>query len=343
MSVESRKAFDLYNIFQKKSVPVKLYSNKQMIVRVLLMIIYLRKVHSYSDLITLSKARILGIEESDIVFLYVNGLRKLGDVPEQNIFENMRDKLALASLLANVGVNYPKTMRLEDARRTDFQGSIFLKPRWGMGSEGVMRYDFFDDLKIESSKKAYVDFIIQDAIPSKSKVVSSCMFCKDGKILSYYSHERIVTYPESDGVTVISKSFNDSQILGISKTLVSKTNYSGFLMVEFLYDSQRKSYFVIEINPRPWGSILLSEICESRLIDSYLTLEINITESKECFIKWPFPHLFFRFLKGHNDFKKYNDLPSGYINFTYSNIWRTSLFVIFYSLNLKKIIRKLWP
>ena len=64
-------------------------------------------------------------------------------------------------------------------------------------------------------------------------------------------------------------------------------------MVEFLYDIEQKSYYVIEINPRPWGSILLSEICESNLMDSYLTYDSSVVKVKECYIKWLFPHLFF--------------------------------------------------
>lgn len=169
------------------------------------------------------------------------------------------------------------------------------------------------------------------------------MFCRNGEILSYYSHKRLVTFPEGDGVTVISKSFTSSTILDTSQKLVTKTGFSGFIMIEFMHDAEQDAFYVIEINPRPWGSILLSEVCESNLIESYLTYENKLTEVKERFIIWPFPHLFLRLLKGHNDFSKYKHMKSGYINITYSNLWRTTLFVMFYSLNFAKIYKKLWP
>ena len=48
------------------------------------------------------------------------------------------------------------------------------------------------------------------------------MFCRNGNILSYYSHKRLVTFPEGDGVTVISKSFSDTVIFDLSQKLVTK-------------------------------------------------------------------------------------------------------------------------
>ena len=343
MSAESRKTFDLYNIFRNKDVKVVLYSNKKLLIRLILMIIYLKKVYSYSDLSKLYEGRILAVEEADISFIYDNDLDQYSDTPSQKVFENMRDKFELVSLLEDVGLNYPITRRLEQASPADFEGSVFLKPRWGMGAEGVARYESFNALKSDIAKKSLKNFIVQKAINSNSNIVSACMFCRNGKILSYYSHKRLVTFPEGDGVSVISKSFTSSVILDISQKLVTKTSFSGFIMIEFLYDTERQAYYVIEINPRPWGSILLSEICESNLIESYLTYESQVVEVKECFIKWPFPHLFLRLLRGHNDFSKYNDAKSGYINFTYSGIWRTTLFIMFYSLNFAKIYKKLWP
>jgi len=308
-----------------------------------LMSIYLRKVHPYSHLVTIQRGRILGVEESDIAFLYNNDLARFGDVPSQDVFENMRDKFELASLLEDVGLDYPVTLRLEEASPYNFEGRVFLKPRWGMGAEGVKSYQSFNDLNSDIVEKSLKNYIVQKAVNSNSNITSACMFCRNGNILSYYSHKRLVTFPEGDGVTVISKSFSDTVIFDLSQKLVTKTYFSGFIMVEFLYDIEQKSYYVIEINPRPWGSILLSEICESNLMDSYLTYDSSVVKVKECYIKWLFPHLFLRLLKGHNDFKKYNDAMSCHVNLTYSNIWRSTLFIIFYSLNFSKIYKKLWP
>ena len=89
MSAESRKTFDLYNIFRNKDVKVVLYSNKKLLIRLILMIIYLKKVYSYSDLSKLYEGRILAVEEADISFLYDNDLDQYSDTPSQKVFENM--------------------------------------------------------------------------------------------------------------------------------------------------------------------------------------------------------------------------------------------------------------
>ena len=86
--------------------------------------------------------------------------------------------------------------------------------------------------------------------------------------------------------------------MGISKDLIKQTNYSGFIMIEFLFDVNKNKYYVIEINPRPWGSILLSEFCNSNMIYSYLNYDNMISKVNIYYIKWILPHLIFRAFKG---------------------------------------------
>ena len=208
---------------------------------------------------------------------------------------------------------------------------------------GVSHYHSINELKDNTNSLLSKNYIVQEAIESNTNIISSCMFCRNGEVLSYYSHKRIITFPDGDGVSVISKSFSDSKILGISKDLIKQTNYSGFIMIEFLFDVNKNKYYVIEINPRPWGSILLSEFCNSNMIYSYLNYDNMISKVNICYIKWILPHLIFRAFKGKFDLFKYNDAPCCFINISYSCIWGAIFFNLLYCLNISKIIKKLWP
>ena len=77
MSAESRKAFDLYNLFRSKNIIIKVYSNKNYFYRFLLSIIYFKRIKNYNYLSDLYDGRILGVEESDINFIYNNNCRKI--------------------------------------------------------------------------------------------------------------------------------------------------------------------------------------------------------------------------------------------------------------------------
>jgi len=109
---------------------------------------------------------------------------------------------------------------------------------------------------------------------------------ENGKMVSYYGHKRIRTYTIEGGVTVYSKiSFNE-QIKKMGENLLSKLNWSGLAMVEFLFDKRVNDYKIIEVNPRLWGSIFLSEFANTKFIRNYINLSIAVKEEKsEVIIK----------------------------------------------------------
>ena len=86
----------------------------------------------------------------------------------------------------------------------------------------------------------------------------------------------------------------------MTSDLVHKLNLSGLLMFEFLFDENDCEYKLIEINPRIWGSILLSETGSNELISDYINLSngksLNINKENEInniFIRWVLQVIFF--------------------------------------------------
>ena len=67
-------------------------------------------------------------------------------------------------------------------------------------------------------------------------------------------------------------------------------------------DIEYEKYKVIEINPRMWGSVLLSEFCEANFLQKYIDLilggiEIENRPIKDCSIRWVFPYDIIYFIK----------------------------------------------
>ena len=96
-------------------------------------------------------------------------------------------------------------------------------------------------------------------------------------------------------------------------------------MIEFLKEPSSNEYKIIEINPRIWGSILLTEFNNSNFIKSYLELSLgnqvkNKIVSDNKYIRWVFPYdvlYFIKNLQNPIDFFKPNR-DTCYINFTIS-------------------------
>ena len=73
-------------------------------------------------------------------------------------------------------------------------------------------------------------------------------------------------------------------------------------MAEYMYDNKTKNFKLIEINPRIWGSILGSEICNSKLIKNYIKLSLNekpiqSKKIKKIYIRWLIPYDIINWIK----------------------------------------------
>jgi predicted ATP-grasp superfamily ATP-dependent carboligase len=74
-------------------------------------------------------------------------------------------------------------------------------------------------------------------------------------------------------------------------------------MVEFLHDDRAGEWKIIELNPRLWGSVMLSEFCGAELLIRYINrLEGGEPEMPEeqpgRYIRWLFPFEVISLLKG---------------------------------------------
>jgi protein-tyrosine-phosphatase len=83
-------------------------------------------------------------------------------------------------------------------------------------------------------------------------------FSIEGEIVSYYAHKRITEH-NGGGVSSFRKTIKptDFDLLKISEKLIRQMNWNGIGMLEYrVFNNQA---YVIELNGRPWGSMVLGE------------------------------------------------------------------------------------
>ena len=99
-------------------------------------------------------------------------------------------------------------------------------------------------------------YLLQEYIPH-GEVVGVYGLYKNGNHISLNSHLRIREFPHSGGPSTLRKTIRNDYCERVSKLLFRKLNYSGVAMVEFLFHKSERDPYLIEINPRFWGSLAL--------------------------------------------------------------------------------------
>lgn len=263
--------------------------------------------------------------------------------PNKDIFDLVRDKKTLSNFCVTNNIPVPKEFNVEKISEYKHYLPLIAKPKIGSGSKGVFLLNSNDDIiyfnKKVTNKKYY---LVQEKIANGLNVEGCFLLCKDGKIIDYYTHKRIRTFPRTGGVTTHSKISKNVKLLNASKELILKLNYSGLLMIEFLYDQKDDKYKLIEINPRIWGSVLASKSSNINLIQNYISLCLNknifITDYRESFITWLFPYEITR-LFSHLFSRLKHKKSYSFINISSANILNSIIFHLY--VYTKKAFKKL--
>ncbi|MEM0212871.1 MAG: hypothetical protein QW348_01250 [Ignisphaera sp.] len=81
----------------------------------------------------------------------------------------------------------------------------------------------------------------------------------EGKPIVEFTHQRIVEYQPVGGASLCAKGpVEDPQLYAIGRKVVELLRWNGVLMVETRYVDELGVYYVIEVNPKFWGSIDLA-------------------------------------------------------------------------------------
>lgn len=357
----TRKSFDVINILLIHFSNAELIFGISRTEKVKTRLIYnpvnselLRKDENFfSDLNAISEK----YKHDDIVFIpleedttlsFLEYINKFGEgnfkyaLSSLKFFNLSRNKNELNVFCENNGIPCPKYVSKKDFESHCFLYPVIVKPKNGSGSNGisfVQNRQELSEINIDLER----DFI-QELLPNAKDVEAGFYFCQNGKIKSFYSHKRIRTFPETGGVSVFSEFLKDEKIKEAGKKIIKELNWSGLIMIEFIFDKRDNHYKLIEINPRIWGSILLSEFSGANFLKSYVNYALKLENvmpnyKNKAYIRWIFPYdviYFFKKIQNPMKFFKLNE-NTCYINFTYSKPLKSLVFIFLTYFNFNKL------
>ncbi len=363
--LQFRKSFDIYNICESKGYDILgLYSGGTF-EKMFLPLIYLKKLYYLNKEGNISKVLLKIINQNNqekVVYFPVeedttNSFYNLIEqkkidnlyynLPPKESFDTVKDKKKFSKFCMENKLPIPREYHYEMLiQQEKIPCNLIIKPKIGSGSVGIKFIDTYKELEALQSLD-FDSYLIQERLANSQEIKGAFFLFNKGKCISYYGHERIRSYPPQGGVTVYSRCVLNDRLKVAGIELLEKLNWSGIAMVEFLYDQKRDEYKIIEVNPRAWGSIMLSEFCGANLITDYIKTSIDeeIIKSdiiENCYIRWFFPWDFLTYIKSKGKIKKFwnfETLNTCYINFSYSTWYRSLTYTLYNIFDVKKIMK----
>jgi predicted ATP-grasp superfamily ATP-dependent carboligase len=154
--------------------------------------------------------------------------------------------------LAHSGVNYkyPIVLKPTLSRILTEEGWLDTSVKYANSAEEM--YELIQNLPYFSE----CPFMVQEYIDGYGSGIF--LLFNEGEYVAHFAHKRIREKPPSGGVSVLSESIEaDSEQFTIAQSILTEVQWHGVAMVEFKVDKSGHPY-VIEVNPRFWGSLQLA-------------------------------------------------------------------------------------
>ncbi len=205
--------------------------------------------------------------ETLLISKYKDKLTPYTKVPFENYSKmiKLHDKGELAKLADELNIPVPKTYIINDLSDIEqFVNSVnypvVIKLKESSSSIGI-NYIYSPDEFILKYKHTIEQFnldplnypIIQQYIHGIGCGVSLLM--NHGEVRALFTHKRLREFPITGGPATLRESIRHQEMESIAVKLLEHVKWHGLAMVEFKLDQHTNKPYLIEVNPRFWGSI----------------------------------------------------------------------------------------
>jgi len=176
----------------------------------------------------------------------------------------LRDKARLPEIASSLGISTPRTFEPRDLEELRADAALLpppwvLKPAVSSGSRGRVYAADLQELetRFERLKTAYPRILLQERILGESFAASGLGDGK-GKLLAFFAHQRLRTYPLDGGPATLAQSVKSPELERLTREFFSGVEWYGVGQLEFIRDQRQGSFQLLEFNPRFWGSLQLA-------------------------------------------------------------------------------------
>ena len=221
-------------------------------------------------------------------------------LPPPDSFRIAGDKRLTFEHAATVGIPVPRTVSAEQWRELELP-LVLKNPRTGVTIAHTPEEAAAQVERLGSQIQSYV---AQEYIPGENGF-GYFGFFQNGHETAYFMHERLMQFPKEGGPSVVARAIRDSRLRELGRTLLASLCWHGAAMVEFKRSDRNGQFYLMEINPKLWGSLdlaiqsgcnfpvwivraLMNESTpDSRDYREGLTYQWVVPNGLKCFLKYP--------------------------------------------------------
>ena len=199
-------------------------------------------------------------------------------LPTKEQLDLFNDKTAVAALAKRLGVPVPDTY---DAPYEKIVFPCVVKPACGEKFDlpAKARYAIARTRAELRSRFEHFEAITGDK-PVVQKYLRGSglgcsVLCRDGTVVSHICHRRIREYPITGGPSTCCVAVHDERLLTYAEAMVRAVDYTGLAMFEFKEDDKGNA-FLLEINPRIWGTFPLTRVARTGLSYAWYRLSLGL-------------------------------------------------------------------
>lgn len=192
----------------------------------------------------------------------LNSFCKVAPTPSIEAVEIAQDKSAFAAYACEHGIPHPVTVVVDPEsapvpyeKLLSLQYPILTKPvNAGYGS-GIRRLTSFIEAReyIQSRLQYGTKFLAQEEILGKD--IDCSMLCKDGEILAATVQRPVFANMREFAAAAAIEFVQDDVVIEVASQIARLLNWTGIAHIDMRYDEKSGQVYVLEINPRFWGSL----------------------------------------------------------------------------------------
>jgi protein-tyrosine-phosphatase/predicted ATP-grasp superfamily ATP-dependent carboligase len=222
----------------------------------------LDRLRNYALIVSATETSLLGLRQLD----ENDPLRRKAVIAGDKALEIALDKEKTWQLAHQLGVSAPRGVlisTLSDIGPVQ-QFPVVLKPTHSkVMVDGALRTLAVAIVKNESERQEQLQRLLPHTQVQQQEYIQGSgvgveFLFKRGKKIWHFAHERVHEYPLTGGASSYRRSINPpAAMLQGAERLLTALHWHGVAMVEFKIDAKGQ-HWLMEINPRLWGSLALS-------------------------------------------------------------------------------------
>ncbi len=221
----------------------------------------------------------------------------------------LTDKWETVLIAKAAGVRVPRTILLADTDECmseidSFHFPVVVKPRMSYAALGVCFFNNAEEVKNYLRRlvaESGLDFkksrplIMQERIVGTLHDAAGC--AANGELRSVLTQQRHVSLYDFGGGGIINRTTNEPELKELAKKIVQAVSWNGIFEFDFMRNDKNE-YYLIECNPKIWGTNHLCVAAGINVIDQAVDLFLNrkfpdkaFTYEEDLLCKFWFPEI----------------------------------------------------